>query len=500
MHRLKKYIAVLLSAFFIAALLCGCAQKNAEEQGLAAKALPKQEYEMDLAFDDVAKTLSGTLRVTYHNPTDGPLDVLPFHVYPNAYQHQETAPFFSEEMHLAYPNGFTPGGISFQQVTVDGSAVCYTLANPDQTLMLLQLPQALHAGKSCEIFFSFTVSLPNSLGRFGYGERSYNFCNFYPVACPYLGGKFLTYPYDKAGDPFVSAIADYCVTITLPQDYLLAHSGRELSTEQQGATQRIRISAKDARDFGAVASKDFKIAQEKVQGVQVKSYYYQDQPQTGEIALSAATNAMKTFDGLYGKYLYEDLSIVQTDFFIGGMEYPGMVLIDQSLYSDTDQNPDVELPLEYVVVHEVGHQWWYAAVGNDQVKEPWLDESLTEYSTCQYFNEVYGPQYGAEVKKNYIDDSFTLYQALLKPTEDQLRVGQSMDSFSSSQLYSMAVYLNGARMLYALEEEIGHDTLIHALREYYKINRKRTVTKSNFIQCIQTYSDRDLTEFFEKWL
>ena len=29
---------------------------------------------------------------------------------------------------------------------------------------------------------------------------------------------------------------------------------------------------------------------------------------------------------------YETLAVVQTDFFIGGMEYPGIVLIDQSLY------------------------------------------------------------------------------------------------------------------------------------------------------------------------
>ena len=83
----------------------------------------KHRYELDLTLDDVAKTLSGTLTVTYQNPTEEDLDIIPFHLYPNAYQSQDTAPFYSEEMHLAYPNGFTPGGIAFQRVYVDGTAV-----------------------------------------------------------------------------------------------------------------------------------------------------------------------------------------------------------------------------------------------------------------------------------------------------------------------------------------------------------------------------------------
>lgn len=500
MNRPKRYAVLVLILLLLLGFAGGCQWQDAQQEGLVGAELAKHRYELDLTLDDVAKTLSGTLTVTYQNPTEEDLDIIPFHLYPNAYQSQDTAPFYSEEMHLAYPNGFTPGGIAFQRVYVDGTAVSYTLANPDQTLMLLSLPQPLQKGECCEIFFQFTVSLPNSYGRFGYGEQAYNLCNFYPVACPYIGGKFLTYSYQKTGDPFVSGIADYAVGITLPKGYVLAHSGKEVSVQQQGQTQRILLSAKDARDFGAVASKNFAVAEETVGGVRVKSYYDRDQPETGQIALDAAKNALKTFDRLYGNYLYEDLSVVQTDFFIGGMEYPGMVLIDQSLYADTDYNTDTELPLEYVVVHEVAHQWWYGAVGNDQVKEPWLDESLTEYSTCQYFFEMYGPEYGAKVKNDYIDYSFTLYQALLKPTEDQIRVGQSTDSFSSGQLYNMAVYLNGAKMFYALEEEIGRDTLLACLKKYYRFNQKRTATASNFIQCLETYSETDLSEFFQKWL
>ena len=42
-----------------------------------------------------------------------------------------------------------------------------------------------------------------------------------------------------------------------------------------------------------------------------------------------------------------------------GMEYPGVVLIEQELYENNGRG------LETTVAHEVAHQWWYSLVGND---------------------------------------------------------------------------------------------------------------------------------------
>ena len=35
--------------------------------------------------------------------------------------------------------------------------------------------------------------------------------------------------------------------------------------------------------------------------------------------------------------------------------------------------------LESHVPHEIAHQWFYAAIGNDSYKEPWLDEGFSEF-------------------------------------------------------------------------------------------------------------------------
>ena len=45
-------------------------------------------------------------------------------------------------------------------------------------------------------------------------------------------------------------------------------------------------------------------------------------------------------------------------------------------------------------VHEVVHQWFYNLVGNDQVNEPWLDESLAQYATWQYYIDRFRSGFG----------------------------------------------------------------------------------------------------------
>jgi hypothetical protein len=48
------------------------------------------------------------------------------------------------------------------------------------------------------------------------------------------------------------------------------------------------------------------------------------------------------------------------------MEYPTFLLTE---------------PGDLPAVHETAHQWWYALVGNDEYRHPWMDEALAQYTT-----------------------------------------------------------------------------------------------------------------------
>ena len=32
------------------------------------------------------------------------------------------------------------------------------------------------------------------------------------------------------------------------------------------------------------------------------------------------------------------------------------------------------------MTHELAHEWWYALIGDDQARDPWLDEAFASYS------------------------------------------------------------------------------------------------------------------------
>ena len=43
--------------------------------------------------------------------------------------------------------------------------------------------------------------------------------------------------------------------------------------------------------------------------------------------------------------------------------------------------------------HEVGHQWFYSTVGNNQLTAPWLDEAMTTYICTEYIRAKFPSQY-----------------------------------------------------------------------------------------------------------
>jgi hypothetical protein len=74
------------------------------------------------------------------------------------------------------------------------------------------------------------------------------------------------------------------------------------------------------------------------------------------------------------------------------MEYPMLITVGTTWWMPAG----LHIP-EIVTVHELGHQYWYAAVATDEVNEPWLDEGITTYVEGLIMDDVYGPQ------RSYID-------------------------------------------------------------------------------------------------
>ena len=319
--------------------------------------------------------LAARCEIDYYNAA-APTDTLEFNLYPNAYRSGAKFEPVSEGMRTrAYYDGESYGGM---EITAGEGAAEWKVCGSAENILQVTLPETLETGARATVAVSYEITLAKVNHRTGVTENAVNLGNFYPSACTRTeDGGFLQCEYYSNGDPFLSDCADYIVVITLPAGWGAASSGRQ--TGADGNT--LFYELENARDFCLVLSEKFGKLSAEANGTRVDYYYCDDAD--AETVLDAAVQALLYFEEKFGKYAYPQLSIVQTGFAAGGMEYPALAMISDELSGDD---------AVYATVHEVAHQWWYAMVGSDQLNCAWQDEGLAEYSTLCFFEEH--PQYG----------------------------------------------------------------------------------------------------------
>jgi len=177
-----------------------------------------------------------------------------------------------------------------------------------------------------------------------------------------------------------------------------------------------------------------------------------------------------------------------------GIEYPGTVGITLREYDpDYDFNGvPSEVYLESTVAHEVGHQWFYNAVGNDQVDEPWLDEAITQYVTWLYYVDAYGPK-GAEGYRSSWTDRWE------RVDRAEIPIGLPAGAYEGRE-YGAIVYGRGPLFVTALAQEMGQETFDAFLRDYYQTHKWGIGTGDAFRQLAQEHCQCDLSTLFEAWV
>ncbi|MCT4605785.1 MAG: M1 family metallopeptidase [Marinisporobacter sp.] len=448
-------------------------------------------YTITVDFDPVERILTGEENIKYINTENTSLNALYFHLYPNAFKDEKTTPFEKSEMDLAYPKGFESGYIKVHSIQKNGDPLNYVVMGVGESILKVHLNEPLEVGEKIDLKLDFSVKIPPSCGRFGYGENTVNIANWYPILSVFDKKGWNLEPYYAIGDPFYSDVANYRVEILMPQEYVLGHTGECIKKESIEGKIRWTLEGKNVRDFAMIASERFKVIDDEIDETKIYSYYFNDQ--FGDLVLGVAKDAVGIFSQTYGEYPYKQLSVAASDFFIGGMEYPNIVFIDESLYKE--ERKEI---LEYIVAHEVAHQWWYGVVGNDQVNEAWLDEALTEYSTLLYYEKKYGVKMEEQVYKNLIVRYYNNYRDHKKMKNDC--VCRKLNKFKDSQEYQVLVYYKGAMFIKDLRKQLGDETFFQVMKVYFDKYKYKNANTEDFIHVCEKVANKSLRGDFRKWL
>ncbi len=407
------------------------------------------------------KTLTATEEVDFYNCYDNAFTQLKFNLYGNAFRKDaKYAAIAPQHTSQGYPNGKSYGSMEIESVTRDGKELEWQIGGDDKNVLSVTLDKEVFPAERYALVIKWTLNLADVVARMGKNDHTVNLGNFYPILCVYDEGKgFYECLYYSTGDPFYSECADYAVSITTSADVTVAASGKKSEENVTGERKKTTFKVQSARSFAMCASQKFKVASVKTGKTEILYYYYDDASPSE--ALETAKRAMELFNTRFGDYPYETYSFVQTPFVQGGMEYPAMTMI-----SDTLERPAY---LE-VIVHETAHQWWQTAVGNNEIEYGFLDEGLAEYSVVLFYENY--PDYGY-TRSSLVSSAKQTYKVFCS-VSDQLFGSvntvmlRSLAGFQSEYEYVNMAYIKPCIMYDTLRTTVGDDRFFAGLRLYYE--------------------------------
>jgi hypothetical protein len=174
------------------------------------------------------------------------------------------------------------------------------------------------------------------------------------------------------------------------------------------------------------------------------------------------------------------------------MEYPTLITVGTAWWMPAR----LRLP-EVTIIHEVGHQYWYGMVANNEAAEAWLDEGVNSYFEARIMDAVYG-------RGAYLDlfglrlDGWTLQRLgyLRSPERDPLtRPGWR---FIDADSYAALSYDKAALVLRTLDRRLGGDRLARALATYFSAWRFKHPQRDDFLATIQAAVGADLRWYFDQ--
>ncbi len=373
---------------------------------------------IEARFDPDRRRLSGRVDLAFINHTGERLDELIFALGPNV---AELAPKAAPgKRHM------TIGG-----VWVNGSEVEPRGAEPS----LLRVPVQVADGEHATVRVTFGADVPSlrppawtgkledasalfelvsgggeGFGAFGHRGGVFNLARFYPIWVPPVVASTLGAS-ATAADVGRFATSHHTLTLRAPSDTVVVSSGTTRSTRPDPSDRGLVIHdivAPATREVALSASSKYVRKSERVGDVLVTSFHLPDSPTTGAQILQYARRALELYERDLGPYPYRELSLAQAPLTgsAGGIAFPGLIVISDIFY-DRDKaagagtrsepvlnlltnHPALRETLEFIVAHEVAHQWFGIVLGTDRVRDAWVDEGLAGAAGVHYFKQVHG--------------------------------------------------------------------------------------------------------------
>lgn len=424
-------------------------------------------YHLEFTIREDLSVIAGKETVRYTNTEDANLNEIQLRLFPN----------------------ILGGTMDISSVTLDGKSVSADF-RLERSLAILPLTPPLEPGKSVTLEMDYRVVVPQTLdlnyGVLAYANDVLALAHAYPMVGVYDDEGWNAEIPPQSGDVTYADMSFYIARVTAPVGVTLVASGREVGRSETGQNQVVTFASGPARDFYLTASPGYETVERQAEEVTLRFHVPGSLRAGAEAGLDVAARAVEIFSARYAAYPYTELDLVSTPTLALGIEYPGMIAITDRIIGPGEPY------LEATVVHEVAHQWFYNLVGNDQLDDPWLDESLAQWATLQYYMDEYGEK-GAQGFRASLTGRWD------RSSGKAIPIGLPVADYTSLD-YGAIIYGRGPLFFEALREAMGAPAFDAFLREYTQAFAWGIAAPEGLEAEAEEACGCDLTRLFEEWV
>lgn len=303
------------------------------------------------------------------------------------------------------------------------------------TAVPLALTLPIPPGGRGTVSLDVDIRVPRVVDRFGVGGRGVALLsNALPVLAHREGGRWRLDRWFPIGEAWTYPAAGWRVRLRAPRRVALAAPG----VLQADGTRTLS----NARDYSWAAGR-LRPLRAAVAGISVTVWDARNRPRAESLrVLRIVAVRLQRLERLFGLYGWPDLQVVITG--AANMEHTAFIM----------SSPD-----DLTLTHELAHEWWFASVGDDQAKAPWLDEGFATWAEAAARGRP---------------------TRCLRDPRVARRTTRGVDFFRSRPFDYIAPYFGGACLLARIERRIGRTRFRSALRAYAVSHRYGWSTAAEF--------------------
>ncbi|OEK00007.1 aminopeptidase [Roseivirga sp. 4D4] len=510
----------------------------------------KADYKIKVELDDENQRITGSEVITYYNNSPSELRYLWIQLDQNV---REQNSFSSQAGTSRLPATVSQVGTVQAQRALgdtgfDGGfklmAVKDTKGNDlqylvNRTMMKITLPEPLASGGS----FSFNIDWWYNVndravigGRSGYeyfkedGNYLYTIAQFYPRMAVYDDFNGWQNKQFMGSGEFALTFGDFEVEITVPADHIVGSTGmlqnpKDVLTKQEArrfeqakksfdkpviivtqeeaeAKEKKKASRKSTWVYHAENVRDFAFASSRkfiwdAQAVKVgentplaMSYYPKEgNPLWERESTKAVVNTLINYSEMTIDYPYPVAISVHAASI--GMEYPMICFNFGRPRPDGTYDDFIKTRMVYVIVHEVGHNFFPMIINSDERQWAWMDEGLDsflEYLTMKkYYPELPYNSNSPEAIVPYMKGSKDFMRPIMTNPEQSLQLGPEAYSKPSAALVVLR------------EQVMGPELFDQAFKEYARRWAFKHPKPADFFRTMEDASAVDLDWFWKGW-